>query len=215
MNVITVASRGNIVRARRDSNAGPPGLEGRFCRFCGSPFLRLPEIILKKGSPPTHHLQARGYRSCLRFHSIRAPNVELADFDDWRHSTRIPSKAAARANVAAVWAIAMTLQLTIVSAGGEPLPPGSPMRVELRDTSFADAPAVVVKKIETTVPKTGRTTSVSMPMDLTTVPDGSTVWAHVDVDRDGRVSKGDLISVESYPVTSTTQKTTIRLKKVT
>jgi uncharacterized lipoprotein YbaY len=108
----------------------------------------------------------------------------------------------------------MTLQLTIVSAGGEPLPPGSPLRVELRDTSFADAPAVVVKKVETTVPKTGRTTSVSVSMEVTTIPDGSTVWAHVDVDRDGRVSKGDLISVESYPVTATTQKTTIRLKKV-
>jgi uncharacterized lipoprotein YbaY len=109
----------------------------------------------------------------------------------------------------------MILQLTIVSAGGEPLPPGSPVRVELRDTSFADAPAVLAKRVERTVPKTGRTTSVSVPIDVAKVPEGSTVWAHIDVDRDGRVSKGDLISVESYPVTSSTQKTTIRLKKVT
>ena len=120
-----------------------------------------------------------------------------------------------RANVTAVWLIAMTLQLTIVSAGGEPLPPGSPLRVELRDTSFADAPAVVVKKVETTVPKTGRTASLAVAMGVTAVPEGSTVWAHVDVDRDGRVSKGDWISVESYPVTSTTAKLTIKLKKVT
>ena len=113
-------------------------------------------------------------------------------------------------------AVFMKLQLTIVSAGGEPLPPGSRLRVELRDTSFADAPAVVVTKVDDDrARRPGRTTSVSVPMDVTTVPDGSTVWAHVDVDRDGRVSKGDLISVESYPVTATTQKTTIRLKKVT
>ena len=109
----------------------------------------------------------------------------------------------------------MTLQLTIVSGRGEPLPPGSQLKVELRDTSFADAPAVVGKKLDTTVPKTRATTSVSMKMDVTTVPDGATIWAHIDVDRDGRVSSGDLISVESYPVTQATRQLTIRLKKVT
>jgi uncharacterized lipoprotein YbaY len=109
----------------------------------------------------------------------------------------------------------MTLQFAIVSATGEPLPAGSRLRLELRDTSFADAPAVVVKKIETTVPKTKGTTSVSVSMDVATIPDGSTVWAHIDVDRDGRVSSGDLISVESYPVTQATRQLTIRLKKVT
>lgn len=110
----------------------------------------------------------------------------------------------------------MTLQLTIVSAGGEPLPAGSPLRVEIRDTSLADAPAVLVRRIDVSVAKTGRTSSVSVPIELKTVPDGSTVWAHIDVDRDGRVSKGDFVSVESYPVTpASVQRTTIRVKKVT
>lgn len=29
---------------------------------------------------------------------------------------------------------------------------------------------------------------------------GLTAWAHVDVDGDGRVSKGDWVTVQSYPV---------------
>ncbi|MEO5741845.1 MAG: hypothetical protein ABIS29_14755 [Vicinamibacterales bacterium] len=114
-----------------------------------------------------------------------------------------------------MWLALMTLQLTIVSGTGEPLPPGGRLRIELRDTSFADAPAVVVKKIDRTVKKTGRTTSVSVSMDVATVPDGSTAWAHIDVDDDGRVSTGDWISVESYPVTQATRQMTILLKKVT
>jgi uncharacterized lipoprotein YbaY len=108
----------------------------------------------------------------------------------------------------------MTLQLTIVSPA-DPLPPGSPLRVELRDTSFADAAAVVVKKVETTVPKAKPTRSLAVSMDVTTIPDGASVWAHIDVDRDGRVSRGDWISTESYPVTAATRQITIRLKKVT
>jgi uncharacterized lipoprotein YbaY len=108
--------------------------------------------------------------------------------------------------------LVMALQLTIVSAGDEPLPPGSPLRVELHDTSYADAPAVVLKRVDTTVAKKGRETTVTVEAD---VPDGATVWAHNDVDRDGRVSKGDFISMQSYPVTASTQKTTIKLKKVT
>ena len=110
----------------------------------------------------------------------------------------------------------MTLQLTIVCAGGEPLPPGSPLRVEIRDTSLADAPAVLLRRIDVVVPKKGRTNSMSVPVDLATVPDGTSVWAHIDVDRDGRVSRGDFVSVESYPVNDApSQKTTIRVKKVT
>lgn len=110
----------------------------------------------------------------------------------------------------------MTLELTIVCADGTPLPSGSTVNVEVRDTSLADAPAVTLRKASVDVPHTGRTNTVKMPVELTTVPDGTTVWAHVDVDGDRRVSLGDYVSVESYPVRSVAQQTmTIRVKRVT
>lgn len=109
----------------------------------------------------------------------------------------------------------MTLELTIVLAGGELLPPGSSLNVQIRDTSLADAPAVVLQRVTATVPRTGRTATMILPVELASVPDGTTVWAHVDVDRDGRVSSGDFVSVESYPVAAVpAQKLTIRVKKV-
>lgn len=110
----------------------------------------------------------------------------------------------------------MTFKLTIVAADGAPLPPGSALRVEMRDTSLADAPAIVLTRVDVAVAKRRRTRSVSVPVELTAVPDGTTAWAHLDVDHDGRVSRGDYVSVESYPVTASSDKSlTIRLKKVT
>jgi uncharacterized lipoprotein YbaY len=108
----------------------------------------------------------------------------------------------------------MPLQLTITSASGDPLPPGSPLRVEVRDTSLADAPAVLVRRVDVTV-AAGQVTSVLVPVEPSDLPDGSSVWAHVDVDRDGRVSRGDFLSMESYPVTAaSTEPMTIRVKPV-
>jgi uncharacterized lipoprotein YbaY len=109
----------------------------------------------------------------------------------------------------------MKLQVTVSAFGGEPLPAGSPVRVEIRDTSLADAPAVLLQRATVAVPATGRTSTVPLTIDLAAVPDGTTVWVHIDVDRDGRVSKGDYVSVESYPVTNLPlQSLAIRVKKV-
>ena len=107
----------------------------------------------------------------------------------------------------------MTLKITVVS--DVPLPPGSSVTVEIRDTSLADAPAIVLHRVAVDVPKTGRTMTVTVPVALAKVPDGTTVWAHVDADRDGRVSKGDYVSVESYPVSiASVQNLRVRVKKV-
>ena len=109
----------------------------------------------------------------------------------------------------------MELLLNIVTVSGEPLPGGSPLKVEVRDTSLADAPAVVLHQLRTVVPPGTRKRGLPVRLEVGSIPDGATVWVHVDTDRDGRVSKGDLVTVESYPVTSApSQSLTVRVKKV-
>lgn len=109
----------------------------------------------------------------------------------------------------------MELLINIVGFAAEPLPAGSPITVEIRDTSLADAPAIILHQLRSTVPSAGTTMAVPVRLGLAAVPDGTTVWVHVDTDRDGRVSQGDFVTVESYPVTSEpTQSLTVRVKKV-
>ena len=110
----------------------------------------------------------------------------------------------------------MQIEANVISLNGEPFPPGSPLKVELRDTSMQDVPAIVVKQVHASVPKAADTTSMPVTLEVATVPDGTTLWAHIDVDHDGRVSKGDFVSVESYPITlAPAQSLTVRVKKIT
>jgi len=110
----------------------------------------------------------------------------------------------------------MLIDVNIINSSGEAFPPGCPLKVELRDTSMQDVPAIVVKQAHTSVPKEGRTTAVPVTLEVARVPDGTTLWAHIDVDRDGGVSKGDFVTVESYPITSAPkQSLTLRVKKIT
>lgn len=109
----------------------------------------------------------------------------------------------------------MDLLLTIITLGGEPLPAQCPLIVEVRDTSLADAPSTLVKKVVAVVPSEVAAGGMQVRMELASVPDGATVWAHVDADRDGRVSRGDWLTVESYPVARTGSQTlTIRVRKI-
>jgi uncharacterized lipoprotein YbaY len=106
------------------------------------------------------------------------------------------------------------LTLNIQLPEGASIPQGSPLLVELRDTSLADAPAVSLKQHRSTVNRT-RAKSLPITIEPGSIPDGTTVWVHLDVDRDGRVSPGDYITVESYPVTvSGPREMTIRLRRV-
>ncbi|MEX5217471.1 MAG: hypothetical protein AB7G68_10725 [Nitrospiraceae bacterium] len=96
----------------------------------------------------------------------------------------------------------MILTVAIHSEGPTKPPTGSPVRVQVRDTGLADAPAVIVAEANGVV-RTGQGDSLdTVDLTLGDVPRHATVWAHVDVDRDGRVSKGDYISTMSYPVPS-------------
>jgi uncharacterized lipoprotein YbaY len=80
------------------------------------------------------------------------------------------------------------LFLNIVDYSGELLPAGSPLKVEVRNTSLADAPAIVLHQLRTVVPSATPTMSLPVRLELPSVPDGTTVSVHVDTDGDGRVS---------------------------
>lgn len=110
----------------------------------------------------------------------------------------------------------MKVHLSIVTFDGEPLPPGGLVKIEVRDTSLADAAAVLLQRKELLVPKLGRTTVLPVSIDVAEIRDGTTIWAHIDVDRDGRVSKHDYVTVESYPLANVpSQNIQIRVRRVT
>lgn len=96
----------------------------------------------------------------------------------------------------------MILTVAIYSEGPTKPRAGSPVRVQVRDTGLADAPAVVVAEARGEVQAGQVDCLETVDLNLGELPRHATVWAHVDVDRDGRVSKGDYISTMSYPVPS-------------
>jgi uncharacterized lipoprotein YbaY len=93
--------------------------------------------------------------------------------------------------------------VVIVDIGidGDRRPPvGSPVRVEVRDTSLADAPSITVGAAEGQVRGQLGSWLETVEVETQDLPPQSTVWVLVDVDRDGRVSRGDFVTTESYPV---------------
>lgn len=90
--------------------------------------------------------------------------------------------------------------LVEVYVTGDRRPPAdSILRVEVRDTSFADAPAVTLGSATGRVRGRGSWLD-TVEVEVDDVPDGCTVFAHVDVDGDGGVSAGDYLTTQSYPV---------------
>jgi Type III secretion system lipoprotein chaperone (YscW) len=96
------------------------------------------------------------------------------------------------------------LLVDVVVEGAERPPPGSPIRVEVRDTSLADteAPLLVESAAEVTSGSSSRLGSVELE-----IPDGELdprrrfdVFAHVDVDANGAFTPGDFITTRSYPL---------------
>ena len=81
----------------------------------------------------------------------------------------------------------------------DPPPAGTPVHVEVRDTSLADAPAITLGRADGEV--RGRDGWLeTLELEVDEAPPGTTVWVHVDADRDGRVSSGDFLTTASYEV---------------
>jgi len=97
---------------------------------------------------------------------------------------------------------------------------GARMRIILEDVSRVDAASVgVAEQIIDAFsydPTDGASLAFSLPGE---VPDDRANYAvrvHIDVDRDGRVSRGDYITMESYPVLTQghPERVTVRVREV-
>jgi hypothetical protein len=81
-------------------------------------------------------------------------------------------------------------------------PAGAPIRVEVRDTTLQDVAATTLGRAAGQVRRTTGQRLDTVRVVIARVAPDTTIWAHVDVDRDGRVSKGDFVTMSSYPVRS-------------
>jgi hypothetical protein len=108
----------------------------------------------------------------------------------------------------------MVVIVELVALEGDRPPQGTPIRVEVRDTSLADAAAVTVAAVDSVV--RGQLGSwldtVEIEFDAA---DGLTVWALADVDEDGGVGSGDYITQASHPVPDEDEsRLTVTLRRV-
>jgi hypothetical protein len=78
-------------------------------------------------------------------------------------------------------------------------PAGAPVRVEARDTTYLDQAAPVLAEAAGVVERSG-SRLCTVELQLAPIPGDCSIWAHVDVDGDGRVSPGDFVTTASYPV---------------
>ena len=78
------------------------------------------------------------------------------------------------------------------------------MHIYLEDVSFADAPArVITSLVIDRIPSDARTKGRVPFIIQGSIPDNKSRYSirvHVDLDGDGKISKGDYINTVSYPV---------------
>lgn len=90
--------------------------------------------------------------------------------------------------------------VTVVAEGERRPPRGAPIRVEVRDTGLADAPAETLAVATAKVSGPGEDPLATVELAVEAGPGHRTVWALVDVDGDGRTSEGDFVTTRAYPV---------------
>jgi hypothetical protein len=106
----------------------------------------------------------------------------------------------------------MRVRVEIIAAAPAP-PEGAPVIVQIRDTAMQDVSSTIMAETLGTVEQVSDTEPFAIAeVDCPQQGAMPTVWVHVDVDRDGRVSKGDYITTQSYPVSSSTVR--VEVKKV-
>lgn len=105
-------------------------------------------------------------------------------------------------------------------AGKPELPDSAKAYVRLLDTSLADAPSTVVAEqvIEHIASFRSKGEKVTFVLEPKSIDERDTYYVSVlvDIDGDGKISKGDYISMQSYPVLTfgSPSEVTIEVKKV-
>jgi uncharacterized lipoprotein YbaY len=101
-------------------------------------------------------------------------------------------------------------------AGQPSLPASAKMYVRLLNTSLADAPSAVVA--EQVIDHLSNEEKVAFRLEPDSIDERGTytVSVLVDLDGDGKISKGDYISMQSYPVLTfgSPSEVTIEVKQV-
>ncbi|HYH92499.1 MAG TPA: hypothetical protein VD763_05010 [Candidatus Saccharimonadales bacterium] len=109
----------------------------------------------------------------------------------------------------------MHVIVAVTTRDGDRPPPGVPMRVEIRDTSLADAPSVTVAMVESTVRGVQGAWLDTVEVSFDHDPSQCSIYVHLDVDGDGRVSIGDYVTMASYPVPATdATRVTVEVRRV-
>ncbi|HUR81517.1 MAG TPA: hypothetical protein VM733_12175 [Thermoanaerobaculia bacterium] len=92
----------------------------------------------------------------------------------------------------------MELTIEIVAAGAAKPRAGAPVIVQIRDAGLQDAAATTLAEARVTAG--GGEVVARAQIECDAQHGYPIVWVHVDVDEDGRVSRGDFITTQSYPV---------------
>ncbi|HNV10559.1 MAG TPA: hypothetical protein PKN27_04415 [Propionibacteriaceae bacterium] len=115
----------------------------------------------------------------------------------------------------------MQLTVTVLTHDAPPAE-GTPLVVEVRDTSLMDVAAVTVCHAETSVvaPSADAPESAALGSVIVDAPDdlvaagALTVFAHVRVAETDFVSVGDFLTVQSYPVQPGVAETAVEVVKI-
>ena len=112
----------------------------------------------------------------------------------------------------------MEVRVRVVSGDEGGPEPGTPVRVELRDVSLADAPSTVVASADAVVKKKtdGVIADTTIEVDDATWQRvaGLTLWARVASSGAGRTAPGDWITMQSVPLPSTGTQVDIPVRRV-